>query len=179
MEDEILDLLEKLSSETELWIEIGMQTVKPETIEYINRGYNHLYLKKKLQELRNRNIKFILHVIFGLPGETSEDMMRSIEFVNRSGAFGIKIHNLYIQSDSRIYKDYLERDFPILSKDEYTDLVVESISRLKEDIVIHRITGDGDREKLIAPNWSKDKLSVIGEINKKLKDRNIIQGKNR
>lgn len=157
-----------------------MQSVKPETIEYINRGYDHKYLENKLKELKNKNIKFILHVIFGLPGENKEDMMKSIEFVNNSGAFGIKIHNLYIQSDSRIYKDYLEKDFPMLTKDEYTDLVVEGISRLNENIVIHRITGDGDRSKLIAPDWSRDKLSVIGEINKKLKENNITQGiKNR
>lgn len=177
LEEDVLDLLEKLGKNRELWIEIGMQSINEKTIDYINRGYSHEYLKEKLKELRERKINFLLHVIFGLPTDSKKDMLDSIEFVNESGAFGIKIHNLYIQNDSRIYEDYLEKDFSILSKDEYTDLVVESIARLDKDIVVHRITGDGDRKKLIAPNWSRDKLSVIGEINKKLKERNIIQGK--
>lgn len=177
LEEDVLDLLEKLGKNRELWIEIGMQSINEKTIDYINRGYSHEYLKEKLKELRKRKINFLLHVIFGLPTDSKKDMLDSIEFVNESGAFGIKIHNLYIQNDSRIYEDYLEKDFSILSKDEYTDLVVESIARLDKDIVVHRITGDGDRKKLIAPNWSRDKLSVIGEINKKLKERNIIQGK--
>lgn len=169
LSDEILDLLEELSKLTDLWIEIGMQSVKEETIDYINRGYSHKYLDQKLKILRKRKIKFLLHVIFGLPGEDEKDMLASIDYVNKSGAFGIKIHSLYIQNDSVLYKKYLEDDFTILTKDQYTDLVVQALGLLNDDIVVHRITGDGDKNKLVAPLWSADKLSVIGEINRKLK----------
>lgn len=169
LSDEVLDLLEDLSKLTDLWIEIGMQSIKEETITYINRGYSHRYLDQKLEDLRKRNIKFLLHVIFGLPGEDEKDMLASIKYVNESGAFGIKIHSLYIQNDSGLYKKYLEDDFPILTKDQYTDLVVKALSLLNDDIVVHRITGDGEKNKLVAPLWSADKLSVIGEINRKLK----------
>lgn len=173
LSNEVLDILEELSKLTDLWIEIGMQSIKEETISYINRGYSHKYLDQKLEYLRKRNIKFLLHVIFGLPGEDESDMLASIKYVNESGAFGIKIHSLYIQRDSGLYKKYLEDDFPILTKDQYTDLVVKSLGTLNYDIVVHRITGDGDKDKLVAPLWSADKLSVIGEINRKLKLANI------
>ena len=169
LEEDVLDLLEKFSKRCELWVEIGMQSIKESTINYINRGYSHEYLDKKLKELKSRNIKFILHVIFGLPGETKEDMLNSIKYVNKINPFGIKIHSLYIQNDSRIYKDYLDGKFDLLSKEEYTDLVVEALSILNKDIVVHRITGDGDKSKLLAPLWAADKLGVISEIQRKLK----------
>lgn len=170
LSSEVLDLLETLSKKCELWIEIGMQSTKEETINYINRGYSHSYLDAKLKELKTRNIKFLLHVIFGLPYETREDMINSIKYVNTSGAFGIKIHSLYIQNDSRLYKDYLKNKFSLLTKEEYTNLVVEALSFLDKNIVVHRITGDGNKNKLVAPLWAADKLSVIGQINKKLKN---------
>ncbi len=173
LSDEVLDLLEELAKITDLWIEIGMQSIKEDTIDYINRGYSHNYLDQKLETLRKRNIKFLLHVIFGLPGEDEKDMLASIDYVNKSGAFGIKIHSLYIQNDSGLYKKYLADDFPILTKDQYTDLVVKALEILNDDIVVHRITGDGDKNKLVAPLWSADKLSVIGEINRKLKIENM------
>lgn len=176
LDHKVLDLLEEVSEKTDLWIEIGMQSAKEETIVEINRGYSHKYLDKKCQELKERKIKFLLHVIFGLPGESREDMLNSIEFVNESGAFGIKIHSLYIQRDTRMYNKYKEEKFPLLSKDEYTDLVVEAIGLLDKKIVVHRITGDGEKSKLIAPLWSANKLGVIGEINHKLKVKGIQQG---
>lgn len=177
LEPEVLDLLQELSLRTNLWLEIGMQSINENTILDINRGYSHKYLDEKLEELRRRNIKFVLHVIFGLPGESTEDMLNSISYANKKNAFGIKIHSLYIQRDSRLYAKYLKEPFRLLTKGEYTDLVVETIGLLNKDIVIHRITGDADKSLLYEPKWATDKLSVIGEINKKLKERNIIQGK--
>ncbi len=169
LSDEVLDLIENLSKNYEIWLEIGMQTINEDTIKYINRGYSHKYLDEKLAELRKRNIKFLLHVIFGLPGESKEEILKSIDYVSSSGAFGIKIHSLYIQSDSRLYKEYLDGKIKLMTKDEYTDLISQALMILNKNIVVHRITGDGDKSKLIAPLWAADKLSVIGEINKKLK----------
>ncbi len=170
---DILDLLEEFSKRCELWLEIGMQSAKESTIEYIDRGYSHKYLDNKLKELKSRNIKFVLHVIFGLPGETKSDMLDSIKYINEVKPFGIKIHSLYIQNDSRIYEDFINKKFELLTKEEYTDLVAESLSILDKNIVVHRITGDGDKNKLIAPLWAADKLGVISEIQRKIKSRKV------
>lgn len=170
LDDKVLDLLEKISKDYELWIEIGMQSSKEETIKYINRGYSHAYLEKQLERLKVRNIKYLLHVIFGLAGESEEEMLDSIKFVKESGAFGIKIHNLYIQTNSRIYEDYLKGNIKLLEKDQYTDLLVKALTILENKLVVHRITGDADKSKLVAPLWAADKLSVIGEVNRKLKE---------
>lgn len=171
LEEDVLDLLEEFSKKCELWVEIGMQSSKESTVEYINRGYSHNYLDQKLKGLKKRNIKFLLHVIFGLPNESEDDMLKTIQYVNEIKPFGIKIHSLYIQNDSRIYKDYLDNQFKLLTKEEYTDLVVKALNMLEKDIVVHRITGDGDKKKLVAPLWSANKLGVIGEIQKKMKKR--------
>lgn len=173
LDDEILDYLEDLSKTKEVWLEIGMQSINENTIDYINRGYSHKFLDNILDDLNKRGIKYILHVIFGLPGESHKDMLDSIKYVREKDAFGIKIHNLYIQNDSPIYNEYLKGNIDLLSKDEYTDLVVEAIKILDGKVVIHRITGDGEKSKLVAPLWAADKLSVIGEINHKLKLENI------
>ncbi len=176
LDEDVLNLLEELSKTTNLWLEIGMQSTNEDTIRNINRCYTHNYLNEKLQELNNRNIKFVLHVIFGLPGEDDVDMLNSIKYVNSIRAFGIKIHSLYIQRDTNLYLKYLENPYPLLNKDEYTSLVVDAIRLLCPDIIIHRITGDADKSMLHEPKWAADKL--IGEINKKLKERDIVQGVN-
>lgn len=177
LDNEVLDLLEELSNRTNLWLEIGMQSIKEESISYINRGYSHEYLDSKLSELRKRNIKFLLHVIFGLPKETTKEMLQSINYVNKSRAWGIKIHSLYIQKNSPIYTDHKKGLIPELTREKYINLVADSISILDPNIVIHRITGDGDGDYLVSPLWTKDKLKVITDVKMLLESQNIYQGK--
>lgn len=178
LSDEVLDLLSELNEKTFLWIELGMQSVNEETIGRINRGYSHAVFDDAIDRLKERGLKTLAHIIFGLPGESKKSMMEGIKYIDDKKLFGIKIHSLYIQEDTPLAKAYLEDPFELLSKDEYTDLVVEAISKLSPEIVIHRLTGDPNRKKLIAPKWTADKLSVLSGIEKKLKEKNISQGCN-
>lgn len=178
LSDEVLELLSELNEKTFLWIELGMQSVNENIIKKINRGYSHDVFDAAVEKLRERDIKTLAHIIFGLPGESKDSMMDGIKYINDKKLFGIKIHSLYIQEDTPLAKIYREKPFELLSKEEYIDLVVDSISRLDSGIVIHRLTGDPDRQKLIAPKWTADKLSVLSGIEKKLKEENISQGCN-
>lgn len=176
LSDEVLDLLSEINEKTFLWIELGMQSVNQSTIDRINRGYNHDVLDETIDRLKNRNIKTLAHIIFGLPGEDKSDMMAGIKYINEKQLFGIKIHSLYIQEDSKLASIYKENLFELLSQEEYTELVTESIANLNPETVIHRITGDPNRDKLIAPKWTANKLSVLSGIEKRLKEKDIYQG---
>ncbi len=171
--DDVLDLLCALNRKTFLWLELGMQSSNENTIKLINRGYSHKIFDERARELKKLGIKFLPHVIFGLPYETKSDMVNSIEYVKDLNPFGIKIQSLYIQSDSPLYNFYLEKKFPLLSKEEYVHLVCDAIESIPKEIVYHRLTGDADRSKLIAPKWSADKLSVLSSIEKELKSRGL------
>lgn len=173
LNDDVLKMLDELNKKTFLWLEIGMQTIHDSSLNLINRGYNHDTFDKNIKKLKKLNIKFLTHIIFGLPFETKEMMLKTIDYVKEIHPFGIKFHCLYLENDSRIYKYYKENPFEILSLEDYVELVTESIKKLPKDIVIHRLTGDANREKLIAPLWAKDKLKVIGTIEKELKIKSL------
>ncbi|EFI41302.1 TIGR01212 family radical SAM protein [Peptoniphilus sp. oral taxon 386] len=171
--DDVMEMLKRLNEKTFLWLEIGMQTINENTINIINRGYSHKIFDENVKKLKNNNIKFLTHIIFGLPYETKEDMLNTVKYVKALHPFGIKFHSLYIQNYSDLYNYYLENKFDIISKDDYINLVCDSIEILPKDIVIHRLTGDADKKKLIEPKWCADKLSVISSIDKELKNRNL------
>ena len=176
LEDEVLDVLEEISKSTNLWVELGFQTSKESTEKLINRGYNNPVFQKGVMSLHRRGIKTVAHIIFGLPFESHEDWMETVRFVNALPIWGIKFHSLYIYKDSLIYEYNLNNRFKILQRDEYIDGVCDAISILSKDVVIHRLTGDPDKDKLFLPKWPVDKIRVIGTINKELKERNIFQG---
>lgn len=171
LSDEVLKMLIDLNKKTFLWLELGLQTTNENTISLINRGYSHYSFNENIKVLKDHDIKFLTHVIFGLPYENKGDMIDTIEYVKDIHPFGVKIHSLYIQKNSPLYKYYLENNFPLLEKDEYIKLVCDAIEILPKDIVIHRLTGDPDKKELVAPIWCADKLSVISSIDKELKNR--------
>ncbi len=176
LSEEVLDLLQELSETTFLWVELGMQTINENTIRMIRRGYDHEVLDDAVRRLTNRGIRIVCHIIFGLPGEDEADWMRSIDYVSERDLFGVKIHSLYIQSDSPIHELYLAGGLELLTFDRYVEAVCDAIAGLKPGIVLHRLTGDGDRDLLVAPNWSRNKLGVLASIHRRLKERNIVQG---
>lgn len=177
LDEDVLDLLEEYNKKTFLWLELGLQSIKEETIKTINRGYSHEYFHRKAKELKKRNLRAVCHVIFGLAGEDEEDMMRTVDYVGDMEFFGVKFHSLYIQSDSPMSKNHQMTPYNFLSKEEYIDLVVKGIELISPKTVVHRLTGDPDRAKLIGPAWTLDKLSVISSIEKTLKDRDSFQAK--
>lgn len=176
--DEIYNLLEELSKVIEIWIELGLQSSNEDTRKNMNIGYDLKTFETCVERLKKINIKIIFHVIFGLPNETAIDCKNTIDYVNKLNPFGVKIHSLYIQKDCPLYKDFIEKKFTLLTFENYIKLLIMAIENLNKDIIIHRLTGDGDKQKLIAPLWSKDKIKIIGTVNKILKKKNSCQGIN-
>ena len=176
IDDKILNLLSELNNKTFLWIELGLQTSNEKTAVEINRGWKLGVFDKIIERLNNKNIKVVAHIIFGLPNENHEIMLNSIKYIVEKKVWGIKFHLLHIIQNTNLEKLYVNTKFHILSKDEYIDLIGKSIEILDENIVIHRLTGDGSRETLVEPRWSLDKRNVLNSIEKKLKNNNILQG---
>ncbi len=174
--DECYDYLEELNKKTFLTIELGLQSSKKETLKLINRGHSLENFITAVKNLKKRNIKVVVHIINGLPYETKEDMLNTVKFLNDLEIDGIKIHMLHILKGTPLAKMYEKKHFPILTKNEYIDIVIEQLEHLNENIVIHRITGDPNIEDLIAPNWLVKKFCVLNDIDKEMVHRNVYQG---
>ena len=172
LDDEKIEYLKEISKKKTLWLELGMQTVSEDTLKIINRGYSHKIFDETVKKLQDANILFLIHSIFGLPFEDEKDFENTINYIRDLAPFGVKFHNLYILKDSPIYELYKNKNFKILSRDEYVDLALKVLDTIDEKTVVHRITGDPPKAKLFEPTWCADKLSVISEIDKKLKEDN-------
>ncbi len=175
--NEIYDYLDDLNKRTDLVIELGLQSSKEETIEFINRKETKEEFEECIKELNKRNIKYVIHIINGLPGETKEDMINTAKYVNSLKPLGIKIHMLHIIKDTKMAELYEKEKFHILTKEEYIDIVVSQLELLNPEIVIHRITGDPKKEDLIEPTWLLKKFCVLNDIDKEMKRKNTYQGK--
>lgn len=177
--DEIIDMLKELNSKKPVWVELGLQTIHEKTAQRVERGYDLPVFEDAYRRLKAAGLSVIVHVIFGLPGETKEEMLGTIRYLSAlcPEIDGIKIHNLQILKGTRISHEYGkdllkepgDRDFYIMSMEEYTDLVAEALSLLPQNTVVHRMTGDGPRALLEAPLWSLDKKRVLNMLTKKTK----------
>ena len=175
---DVLDLLEEFNRKTFLWVELGLQTIHEDTAKFIRRGYDLSVYENAVRELKKRNIRVVTHLIFGLPKESTKDILDSVRYVAKTNTWGVKFHLLYVQKGTDLYEYYKKNPFHILSKDEYINLVCDAIELLPENMVIHRLTGDGKKELLVEPRWSLDKLRVLSGIDMELKRRDSFQGKN-
>lgn len=176
LQKEVLDYLSQLNQRTFLWVELGLQTIHEATASLIRRGYPLETYDNAVEQLKDRDIRVVTHLILGLPYETREMIIQSARHVGKNGSWGIKLHSLYIQRDTDLYTMFLEKPFPLFTMEEYVETVAQVISVLPEKMVVHRITGDGDKSLLHEPKWSMDKLRVIASIDKKLKEMDISQG---
>ena len=174
--NECLDYLEELNKKTDVTIELGLQTIKEETSKLINRCHSLQCFEDMVKKLNRRNIPVVVHIINGLPYETKEDMLNTVKYLNTLNIQGIKIHMLSIIKDTPLEKLFKEKHFHILTKEEYIDIVVEQLEYLKPEIVIHRITGDPDKNELIEPTWLIKKFCVLNDIDKEMVKRDIYQG---
>ena len=170
--EEMLDMLSELNTIKPVTVELGLQTVHNKTAEKIHRGYNTDVFEKAYKSLTLRGIEVVVHVILGLPGENIADMLDTIDYLAELKPVlpGIKLQLLHILKGTALAAEYSKNHFPIFTMDEYTDLVVECIRRLPEETVIHRMTGDGPKSLLIAPEWSGDKKRVLNMLNRKLRE---------
>ncbi len=171
LEDEKIAVIAELNKIKPVWVELGLQTVKEESIEYIRRGYPTEVYDDAVKRLTAVGIETITHVIIGLPGESREDMLKTVEHVVHSGSKGIKLQLLHVLKNTDMCKDYEAGRFETLSLNEYIDIVCEAIKLLPKDMVIHRITGDGDKKILVAPLWSADKKRVLNAFKERLEPR--------
>ena len=174
--DECLNYLEELNNKTYLTIELGLQSTKKETNKLINRCETLDEFENMVKKLRKRNINVVVHIINGLPYETKEDMLNTVKYLNKLDIQGIKIHMLSVLKNTPLEKLYKEKNFHILTKEEYIDIVVNQLELLREEIVIHRLTGDPDPKELIAPTWLIKKFCVLNDIDKEMVKRNTYQG---
>ena len=177
IDDDVLDYLTELNKKTYLIVELGLQTVNDETARNFNRGYDFEVFDNTLKRLLERNIEVVVHTIFGLPGETEEDMLNTVDYIAKSGAKGIKFHLLHLMKGTQMVEQYESGELKLLTQDQYIDLICKGISRIPEDMVVHRLTGDAPRDLLIGPMWSLKKWEVLNAIDKALEDNDIWQGK--
>ena len=166
---DVMEMLQYLNRIKPVWVELGLQTMHDETAARINRCYSLAIFEEALIKLKCAGIRVIVHVIFGLPGESKEDMLQTVRYLAGldPAPDGVKLQMLNILKGTMLERQYEDHPFPLLSMDEYTDLVAESIRLLPEEMVLHRMTGDGPGHLLVAPDWVRNKKKVLNTINKK------------
>ena len=174
---EVLELLKELNQQKPVWVELGLQTIHEDTARYIRRGYALPVYEDALRRLKAAGITVIVHVILGLPGEGREEMLQTIDYLaGEHRPDGIKLQLLHVLEGTDLAEDYRAGKLRTMEMEEYFDLLCECLQRLPEDMVIHRLTGDGPKRLLIAPLWTGDKKRVLNELNRTLRERNIRQG---
>ncbi|WP_312095401.1 TIGR01212 family radical SAM protein [Aminipila sp.] len=176
LSEEIYELLDEINKKTFLWVELGLQTIHEETAELINRCYPLELYEQAVKRLEKLQIRTVVHLIFGLPGESKRDMLESVKYVCRDSVFGLKMHMLNVVKGSqmeKLYPDYVS----FSSIEEYVQLVVDALEIIPSEITIHRMSADAPRPILISPEWSYQKRTILNGIHKELKKRNSWQGK--
>ncbi|MEE0914597.1 MAG: TIGR01212 family radical SAM protein [Ruminococcus sp.] len=174
--DDVIELLSELNKIKPVWVELGLQTIHKCTSDYIRRCYELEVYDNAVKKLASEKIQIITHIILGLPYETKQMMLESVKYAGERSN-GIKLQLLHVLKDTDLLKDFENGNFSTFEMDEYIDLLCDCIEILPENVVIHRLTGDGDKRLLVSPLWSADKKRVLNAINKVFRERNVVQGK--
>ncbi len=173
---EVLNLLDELNRIKPVWVELGLQTANETTARYIRRGYDNECFTKAVNKLKGLNIYTVAHLIIGLPFECDEMIYNSVEFLAEHNIDGVKFHLLHVLKNTDLAKDFFDDKFNELSLEKYCELLSGCIKRIPKSVVIHRITGDGDKNELIAPLWSADKKRVLNTLNRYFRKIDLTQG---
>ena len=174
---DVLDLLAQLAEQKPVWVELGLQTIHEDTARFIRRGYPLEVFEKAVSDLRSIGIDVIVHLILGLPGEDAGRVLQSVRYLNGCDIQGVKLQLLHILSGTDLAEYWRAHPFPVMTQEEYTLLLIDCLEHLRGDIVIHRLTGDGPSDLLIAPDWSRNKRSVLNGIHSAMKTRGAWQGR--
>lgn len=175
--DQVMRLLSEINTKKPVFLELGLQTIHERTAHFIRRGYELPVFETAVHKCSQSGLHTICHLILGLPGESREDIFETIAYLNRLPIEGVKLSMLHILKGTDLAQVYNSSPFPVYKQEEYIDLVVDCLERLRPDIVIHRMTGDGPKDLLIAPFWSLNKRAVLNGIQKRMKERNTWQGR--
>ena len=173
---EVVALLARLNRQKPVWVELGLQTVRPDTARYIRRGYDLPVYDDAVRRLKAAGLEVIAHVILGLPGESREDMLETVRYVGRSGADGIKLQLLHVLEGTDLADDWRAGKVPVMTMEEYIALLEDCLAELPPDIIIHRLTGDGAKRDLLAPLWTADKKRVLNAVRTAFDRDGVIQG---
>jgi radical SAM protein (TIGR01212 family) len=174
--DEILEYLADLNRQTYLWLEIGLQSIYDKSLVRINRRHDHACSADAIQRAKSRGLRVCIHIILGLPGETREEMLAMAGELNRLGVDGIKLHLLHVMKGTSLAEMYGRGEVKVMDRDDYAGLVSDFLELLDPRILIHRLTGDGGRDNLIAPLWSLKKFEILNLIDAELQRRGTRQG---
>ncbi len=174
---DVVALLAELNRKKPVWVELGLQTIHEKTARFIRRGYDYSCFEAAVKTLKENGLEVIVHLILGLPGETEEMMLQSVDAVAHSGADGIKLQLLHVLKNTDLALLYEQGAFETLTREQYIALVAKCIERLPPDMTVHRLTGDGAKKDLIAPLWSADKKQVLNALNRYLDEHDIVQGR--
>lgn len=174
--DDVLEYLQFLSRTTYLWLELGVQSIYDRTLGLINRRHDHACSISAIQRAKARDLRVCAHLILGLPGETREEVLAMAGEINRLGADGIKLHLLHVMKGTRLAEMHGRGDVTVMTRDEYVGLVCDFLERLDPHILVHRLTGDGGHNNLVAPLWSLKKFEVLNQIDAEMERRGTRQG---
>lgn len=174
---ETVALLGRLNQIKPVWIELGLQTIHEETAQYIRRGYPLSVFEDAVKQLHYAGIEIIVHTILGLPGENPQKILETIHYLDQMPISGIKLQLLHVLKNTDLATDYENGVFQVLDEDSYIDLLINCLEHLRQDIVVHRVTGDGPKDLLIAPLWSSAKRSVLNHLHHEMKIRGAYQGR--
>ncbi|KKY02623.1 hypothetical protein VN21_02240 [Paraclostridium benzoelyticum] len=174
--DDVLEYLSELNKKTNLWVELGLQTIHDETSKIINRGHDYNTFLEGVEKLKKHNIKTVVHIINGLPGEDYNMMMETAKAVADLGVHGIKIHLLHVLKETPMENMLKKGMFNLMEKDDYINLVCDQLEIIPPEMVVHRLTGDGKRDEIVGPMWSLKKWEVLNSIDDTMRERNSCQG---
>lgn len=177
LKEDVLNYLKELSEKINLTVELGLQTANDSTAKIINRGHTFSEFQRGFDKLKSLGIRTVVHIINGLPKEDEGIMLKTAEILGKMKPDGVKIHLLHVIQGTVLEQMYVNGLYQPMDKDKYVSTVVKQLELLPPETVIERLTGDGDKNKLIAPLWSKDKISVLGAIDKLQADIDSYQGK--
>ena len=173
---DVLELLSEYNKKTFLWVELGLQTANEQTAENFNRCWKNADLEAAMHNLSTRGIKCVIHLILGLPGEDKRQYLSSAEYAASFRPFGIKIHMLHLMEGTAMGEEYMRGPFPLPTMEEYVSCVCDILEMLPQDVTIHRLTGDAPQDRLIAPDWTRNKHTVLNAIQQEFKRRGTYQG---
>lgn len=174
---DVISLLKELAAIKPIWVELGLQTIHEDTARFIRRGYDLPVFERAIHDLRNAGITVIVHTILGLPGENRKQMLQTINYLNTQDIQGIKFQLLHILKDTDLADYYERHPFSLPDMETYFSILAEQLTHLRPDIVVHRLTGDGPKQLLIAPLWTGNKRQVLNQMQAYFKRHDIWQGK--
>jgi radical SAM protein (TIGR01212 family) len=176
VDDGIAALLASYKDRADVWIELGLQTESDDTAARINRGYKRAIFDRAMEILSHHGVRAVVHLMVGLPGEDREQLLKTVEYVNRFPLFGVKLHSTYVCRDTELCRMYERGEYEPLTFDGYIEDVIFVLAHLRPDFWIHRLTGDSPGDLLVAPLWVRKKDPVLIEIRRRMAERGLTQG---